>query len=71
MAIVPNLIHRTLSGTILSYCATRQIPVTSADEAIGGVSSGCRLIAEADVISDPSLLHDGFTQRDRIALETY
>jgi hypothetical protein len=28
-------------------------------------------IAEADGIGDPSLLQDGFTDRDRIALETY
>jgi hypothetical protein len=30
-----------------------------------------REIAEADVIGDPSLLRDGLTHRDRIALETY
>jgi hypothetical protein len=30
-----------------------------------------REIAEADTIGDPSLLHDGLTHRDRIALETY
>jgi hypothetical protein len=30
-----------------------------------------REIAEADSIGDPSLLHDGLTHRDRIALETY
>ena len=28
-------------------------------------------IAEADAIGDPSLLRDGLTDRDRIALETY
>jgi hypothetical protein len=28
-------------------------------------------IAEADAIGDPSLLQDGLTDRDRIALETY
>jgi hypothetical protein len=28
-------------------------------------------IAEADAIGDPSLLRDGMTDRDRIALETY
>jgi hypothetical protein len=28
-------------------------------------------IAEADAIGDPSLLSDGLTRRDRIALETY
>jgi hypothetical protein len=28
-------------------------------------------IREADEIGDPSLLNDGMTQRDRIALETY
>jgi hypothetical protein len=28
-------------------------------------------IAEVDVIGDPSLLHDGLTHRDRIALATY
>ena len=28
-------------------------------------------IAEADAIGDPSLLRDGLTHRDRIALETY
>jgi hypothetical protein len=28
-------------------------------------------IAEADAVGDPSLLHDGLTRRDRIALETY
>ena len=28
-------------------------------------------IAEADVIGDPSLLYDGLTQQQRIALETY
>jgi hypothetical protein len=28
-------------------------------------------IAEVDAIGDPSLLHDGLTRRDRIALETY
>ena len=28
-------------------------------------------IAEADAIGDPSLLHDGLTHRERIALETY
>jgi hypothetical protein len=28
-------------------------------------------IAEADAIGDPSLLHDGMTRRERIALETY
>jgi hypothetical protein len=28
-------------------------------------------IAEADAIGDPSLLRDGLTRRDRIALETY
>jgi hypothetical protein len=30
-----------------------------------------REIEEADVIGDPSLLHDGVTRRDRIALKTY
>ena len=30
-----------------------------------------REIAEADAIGDPSLLRDGLTHRDRIALETY
>jgi hypothetical protein len=30
-----------------------------------------REIEEADAIGDPSLLHDGLTRRDRIALETY
>ena len=30
-----------------------------------------REIAEADAIGDPSLLRDGVTDRDRIALETY
>ena len=30
-----------------------------------------REIAEADAIGDPSLLRDRFTDRDRIALETY
>jgi hypothetical protein len=30
-----------------------------------------REIEEADAIGDPSLLHDGLTHRDRIALETY
>ena len=28
-------------------------------------------IAEADAIGDPSLLRDGLTDRDRVALETY
>jgi hypothetical protein len=28
-------------------------------------------IAEADAIGDPSLLQDGLTDRDRIAVETY
>ena len=30
-----------------------------------------REIEEADAIGDPSLLHDGVTRRDRIALKTY
>jgi hypothetical protein len=30
-----------------------------------------REIEEADAIGDPSLLHDGLTRRERIALETY
>jgi hypothetical protein len=30
-----------------------------------------REIEEADAIGDPSLLRDGLTHRDRIALETY
>ena len=61
---------RTSGGGSITTARSRKSPISCAGRH-QRFANAYEEIAEADAIGDPSLLRDGLTDRDRIALETY